>query len=122
MDEGAAKAFASEWIEAWNLRDLDRVLSPYADDVVFNSPVAARVMGDGVVRGKTDLRSYWSKALPLRPALRFTLLETFGGHESVAVRYRDELGNEVIETFIFDADGKVAVSTACKSLTAGVSS
>ena len=122
MDEGKAQAFATDWIAAWNMRDLDRVLSHCAEDVVFNSPVAAKLLGDGVVIGKAALRSYWSTALPLRPALHFTTLDIFCGHESVAIHYRDERGNEVIETFIFDPNGAVITSTACKSLTAGVAS
>jgi ketosteroid isomerase-like protein len=37
-DEG--DAFAEDWIAAWNAHDLDRVLSHYADDIVFLSPIA----------------------------------------------------------------------------------
>jgi len=33
-----AAAFASEWIEAWNARDLERILKRYAHDVEFTSP------------------------------------------------------------------------------------
>ena len=32
-------AFAEEWITAWNTHDLDRILSHYAEDIVFRSPV-----------------------------------------------------------------------------------
>jgi ketosteroid isomerase-like protein len=36
--------FAHEWIGAWNSRDLERILAHYADDVVFRSPMAAKVL------------------------------------------------------------------------------
>ena len=41
--------FARQWIDAWNAHDLERILSPYAPDVVFRSPVAAQVVPDGLV-------------------------------------------------------------------------
>lgn len=34
----AAEAYAREWIDAWNSLDLKRILSHYAEDVVFKSP------------------------------------------------------------------------------------
>ncbi len=36
--------FADEWISAWNTRDVEAVLVHYADDVLFTSPTAARVV------------------------------------------------------------------------------
>lgn len=45
------------------------------DDVLFTSPVAARVLpdGGGVVRGKKALHAYWALALQHVPDLRFEL-------------------------------------------------
>lgn len=34
----AAEAYAREWIDAWNSLNLKRILSHYAEDVVFKSP------------------------------------------------------------------------------------
>lgn len=45
-----AQSFASEWIDAWNAHDLERILSHYDDEVVVISPVALRLLGgDGCV-------------------------------------------------------------------------
>lgn len=57
--------FADEWISAWNARDVEAVLAHYADDVVFTSPTALRVVpaSGGIVRDKDALRSYWRPAL-----------------------------------------------------------
>jgi ketosteroid isomerase-like protein len=38
-------AFADEWTDAWNAHDLDRILSHYAADVVFESPVIRERLG-----------------------------------------------------------------------------
>src|SRR5947208_1960250 len=42
MSTPEPQGFAARWIAAWNARDVDSVLSDYADDVVFTSPTAAR--------------------------------------------------------------------------------
>jgi hypothetical protein len=42
-----ARAFAAEWIAAWNSHDLDRILSHYAGDIVFLSPFAQQLVGNG---------------------------------------------------------------------------
>jgi hypothetical protein len=48
------KSYADAWVRAWNAHDVEAVLDHFADDVVFTSPVAARVVPEsgGVVRGK----------------------------------------------------------------------
>jgi ketosteroid isomerase-like protein len=38
-----ADAFAERWVRAWNGHDVEAVLDHFSDDVVFTSPVAARV-------------------------------------------------------------------------------
>lgn len=107
------KAFADQWIADWNSHDLDRILAHYAADVVFNSPKAKAITGDGVVRGIPALRAYWTQGLARRPALRFELEATFVGHDSITLLYRGEDGRRAAETVIFDAAGKVVRSTAC---------
>nr|MDT0524585.1 nuclear transport factor 2 family protein [Streptomyces sp. DSM 41633] len=59
------QAFAEEWVNAWNAHDVEAVLAHFHDDVMFSSPVAARVLPEtgGVVRGKDALRHYWTTAL-----------------------------------------------------------
>ncbi len=54
--------FAAQWISHWNARDAEAVLAQYADDVVFTSPTALRLVPHtgGTVRGKDALRSYWT--------------------------------------------------------------
>lgn len=56
--------FADDWVQAWNSHDVEAVLAHFHDDVVFSSPIAARVLPDslGVVRGKEALRHYWTTA------------------------------------------------------------
>lgn len=107
--------FAVAWVEAWNRRDLEGVLTRYADDVLFTSPNAARVVPDsgGVVRGKAALRDYWSRALAGNPGLRFELLGVYAGIDTVVISYRDQHGTLVAEVLTF-RDGLVAVGHATR--------
>jgi catechol 2,3-dioxygenase-like lactoylglutathione lyase family enzyme len=108
-----AAAFAAEWIEAWNARDLEAVLEHIADDVVFTSPTAARFVPEsgGTVRGKDALRSYWTIALEGHPDLHFELIDVYVGVETVVLHYRNEAGALVNEVLTF-RDGLVAVGHA----------
>lgn len=60
--------FARDWVAAWNRSDVDAVITHFADDVVFVSPLAATLTGNAEVCGKSQLRAYWAKALASRPA------------------------------------------------------
>lgn len=95
--------FADAWVRAWNAHDVEAVLAHFADDVVFSSPVAARVLPDsaGVVRGKAALRHYWTTALALLPGLRFEVLGVYRGESTLVINYRNERGGLVNEVLVF---------------------
>jgi hypothetical protein len=108
-------AFAAEWVAAWNAHDLDRILSHYAADVVFESPVIRERLGkaSGQVRGQDELRAYWSGAFKAYPDLRFEVLDVLPGIDGGAIRYFSHArGCEVVEVFSFNASGLVARSAA----------
>jgi ketosteroid isomerase-like protein len=39
-----ATDFSRDWVQAWNSHDVEAVLRHFHDDVVFTSPVAARLL------------------------------------------------------------------------------
>jgi hypothetical protein len=104
MDQSTAVEFAGRWVEAWNSHDVDAVLAHFVDDVVFTSPVAARVVPEsgGVLRGKAALRGYWSAALARVPELHFEVLGVYAGIEHVVINYRNHVGGLVCEVLRFD--------------------
>ncbi|MDX6698591.1 MAG: hypothetical protein QOE65_1988 [Solirubrobacteraceae bacterium] len=106
-------AFADQWVKAWNARDIEAVLSHFADDVVFTSPTAARLVPEsgGTVHGKHALRSYWTCALEGSPDLHFELLGVYVGVETLVLHYRDQLGTMVSEVLAF-RNGLVAAGHA----------
>jgi hypothetical protein len=89
-------SFADEWVRAWN-------------DVVFTSPVAARVVPEsgGVVRGKAALRDYWTTALSQQADLHFDVIGVYRGESTLVINYRNHRGQLVNEVLTFDGDSLV---------------
>jgi hypothetical protein len=89
-----ARAFATNWVKAWNTRDLEAVLSHYTDDFEMSSPYIVEFAGEpsGRLVGKASVREYWSSALRRTPALRFELLQVLTGAESITIYYRGVRG------------------------------
>jgi ketosteroid isomerase-like protein len=104
MDIDDAERFAQEWVAGWNSHDLDRILAHYADDVVFRSPVAERLMGTGVLRGRAALREYWAEGLRRVPNLRFEVVAVRSSVDAVVIDYRNQDGGLVAEVLRFDGD------------------
>jgi hypothetical protein len=109
-----AEAFATEWIEAWNSHDLDRILSHYSEDFALSSPFIITVAGEpsGALEGHAAVRAYWSKALARQPALHFRLVTVFSGVASIVIHYQRHDGSFAAEHFELDPGGKVIKSSA----------
>ena len=114
IDADAAQTFAREWVKAWNDHDLEAILAHYADDVAFHSPRIRIVTGRQVeaLRGKAALRDYWTKALDLARDLYFEVDHVFVGSDALTILYTNHRQQQVAETFVFGADGKVASCVA----------
>ena len=107
-------ALGRTWVEAWNARDLERVLTLYDEDAVMTSDRIPMLGFDasGTVRGKDALRAYWGKALGLIPNLHFTLIELFVSPDSVVVFYENERGKRICEYLRVNAAGKIVQGSA----------
>jgi hypothetical protein len=113
MSQVDADVFAAEWIAAWNSHDLERIVSHYADDVVFLSPVALERVGCGRVVGLACLRDYWGGGLKVQPDLHFSLINVLRGHQCMTILYSNHRSQMVAETVEFDSCGKIARACAC---------
>ena len=98
--------YAEQWVRAWNAHDIEAVLDHFRDDVLFTSPVAARVVPEsgGVVRGKAALREYWTSALAQLPDLHFDLVAVYRGVSTLVINYRNQRGQLVNEVLTFDGN------------------
>jgi ketosteroid isomerase-like protein len=101
-------AFVAAWEAAWNRHDIEAVLAHFADDAVFASPIAAKLLPEsqGRVAGKAAIRAYWQKGLALNPALRFKVARTFAGVDIVVIEFLNEKGQTRAEVLKF-RDGQV---------------
>jgi steroid delta-isomerase-like uncharacterized protein len=104
VNEIEVRQFAAAWVKAWNEHDVEAVLAHFAEDVVFTSPVAARVVPEtgGVVRGKAAVRAYWNRALTQVPDLHFDVEGVYAGVDTVVIAYRNQAGGLVSEVLEFD--------------------
>ena len=109
-----AQKFAREWVDAWNSRDLDRILSHYADDFQMTSPFIATMMNEptGTIKGKEKVRAYWAQALERLPDLHFDLIEVLASVDSITIYYHAVLGKRAAEVLFFDDNGKVRRAVA----------
>ncbi|PSO15294.1 nuclear transport factor 2 family protein [Bradyrhizobium sp. MOS003] len=107
-------ALGRTWVEAWNARDLERVLTLYDEAAVMTSDRIPMLGFDasGTVRGKDALRAYWGKALGLIPNLHFTVIDVFVSPDSVVVFYENERGKRICEYLRVNEAGLIVQGSA----------
>ena len=54
LEQSFAEQFATEWVEAWNSHDLERILAHYTDDFEMTTPYIIQAAGEpsGCLKGK----------------------------------------------------------------------
>ena len=107
-------ALGRTWVEAWNTRDLERVLTLYDETAVMTSDriTALGFDASGTVRGKDALRAYWGKALGFVPELHFTLIDVFVSPDSMVVFYANERGKKICEYLRVNDAGLIVQGSA----------
>ena len=94
---------AENWCAAWNRRDLDAVMSHYAEDVELNSPKVVERLGaaSGWLKGKDKLRAYFATGMQAQ-GLKFELVDVLLGVDAMSIIYRRETGALVSDTMELD--------------------
>ena len=113
-DAARLTSLGHEWIAAWNARDLDRVLTLYAEDFEMSSPHIYAMGFDpsGTLRGKPRIREYWATALAGLPDLHFELIDLFVSPDSVVVFYENERGKRICEYLRVNVAGLIVQGSA----------
>jgi hypothetical protein len=113
-------AFARRWVKEWNDHDVEAMLTHFADDAVFTSPLAERLFPEsgGVISGKGALRRYWTEGIRRGPGLRFELLGVYSGTDTIVIRFRNEQGVDRCEVLTF-AGGLVRTGHGTYPATSG---
>ena len=89
-----ARSLRRHWEEGWNGRDVDTIMAPFADDVVFSSPAIPKFTGDEAqtaIHGAGALREYVVEALRRSGDVRYTVDDVFVGAETAVLVYRCHL-------------------------------
>ena len=100
--------------DAWNRRDLDAIMTRYAENVALSSPAVVTRMGraDGWLHGKADVRAYFEIGLQ-SPGLHFELLDVLFGVNAICMIFSRETGVTVCDVFELDEQGRVTRLLAC---------
>ena|ERR1700744_699805 len=108
------KHLATDWIDAWNKRDIDRIMSHYADDVEFHSPTVNKRWNitEGKLTGKEKLRQHFLKGFEEAPDLHFEFIELVPEKDSVIITYKRETGQTVSDYTRLNEKGKAILVNA----------
>lgn len=108
-----AQNIAENWIQAWNDRDLDRIISHYTSDLEFSSPLVVRRMGlpSGRLHGVASLSEYFAKGLEGSMRIHFELVTVAIGPTGMCMVYRRESGATVCEVLEVNEQGRI--QSAC---------
>ncbi|MGZ7014488.1 MAG: nuclear transport factor 2 family protein [Acidimicrobiales bacterium] len=90
LDEATVEGLRRHWDEGWNSGDLELIMAPFAEDVVFSSPFVPRLTGDPArttIEGHDDLRAYVAHALERTPGIRYTLDSIYAGTDAAVLVY-----------------------------------
>ncbi|RFS22833.1 nuclear transport factor 2 family protein [Chitinophaga silvatica] len=101
--------FAAAWLEAWNTHDLDAIMLHYDEAIEFYSPVIQQLNNDplGCLRGKENLRAYFSRGLQAYPELHFDLHKLLVGINSVVLYYKSINNKMSAELMVLNEQGLV---------------
>jgi ketosteroid isomerase-like protein len=106
---------ARTWLDAFNARDLERLLALYADDAVHTSPKlrVQRPETQGEIRGKDALRAWWADAMSRLLELHYAGKHLSAGEDRVVMEYERQNPGEasymVAETLVVSA-GRIVSS------------
>ena len=114
LDERIVQELRQHWDDGWNRGDLDEIMAPFAETVVFSSPFIPMMTGDPSrrrVEGRQALQSYIADSLRRATGIRYTVDATFAGSETLILVYTCHLPDGSDKTgadsMRVNADGKV---------------
>ncbi len=102
---GGVREHADRWLDAWNARDLDEIVSCYSEGVEFVLPALVGDSEERRISGREELRDHFRHGLELAPNLTVTEESLLVGPGGFAILYRREDGHRAIETVELDDAG-----------------
>ena len=119
ISDSFAKEHIERWINAWNNKDLETVLSMFTEDIEFSSPkikVITPEFNSEKVNNKQDLKHYWSTAKEKITSLHFAPKEYFIKGNICVLEYVATFDGKTkflaIEKSEFNEDNKIYKASA----------
>jgi hypothetical protein len=114
MAELNYKDLALDWIDAWNKRDIDKLMLHYTDDIEFYSPTVVQRWNipDGRIIGKEKLRQHFLKGFEVAPQLHFELVSVLVEDSSITITYKRETGQLIADYIVLDKNAKAKLVKA----------
>ena len=111
MDIQKLKTSINDWLDAWNKKDIHRILTHYSESIEFYSATVTQRWGkkEGKLTGKAELERHFLKGFELVPDLRFELLEVLSGMDGIVIVYKRETGRIVADYVVPDDNGRARV-------------
>ena len=90
------KQIANTWLNAFNSRNLEKLLSLYDDLAQHYSPKLKQRMPhtQGLIKGKEALRTWWRDAFDRLPSLHYELVRLTADNEQVFIEYLRHVNEE----------------------------
>jgi ketosteroid isomerase-like protein len=110
-----SRQIAQAWFDAFNLHDIDRLLSLYSEEAVHYSPKLKirHPETNGYIKGKTALHGWWSDAFSRLPGLQYKPVQLIAEGENIFMEYiRQVPGEEDMQVgeILVIKEGKIIAS------------
>ncbi len=89
MNSNKNKELAKIWVQAFNQKKLDGLLSLYAEDALHYSPKLKlrKPETEGFIKGKAALKDWWQDAFERLPDLNYEIVKLTADEEQVFIEY-----------------------------------
>lgn len=96
MNSNKNKEIAKIWVEAFNTKKLDVLLSLYSETAEHFSPKLKQRKPEtnGLIKGKAALREWWQDAFERLPDLHYEIIKLTADEEQVFIEYIRSTANE----------------------------
>lgn len=91
-------SLANRWIDAFNSRDLEDLLSLYHENAQHYSPKLKLLQPEtnGFIKGKENMRVWWQDAFKRLPTLQYELVRLTPYQDRVFMEYKRYAANEEV--------------------------
>ena len=109
------QSISFKWFEAFNIHNLEQLLSLYDDNAEHFSPKLKirKPETNGLIKGKNELRIWWQDAFDRLPTLHYKVTSLTANSDRVFMEYIRQVENEedmLVAEVLDIKDGKIVFS------------